>query len=655
MFDNGISITIFIVSGALILSTLFFMFQLVKEICTKERRFKTNGIKDVGAVFLSLTLIAGISYCLYRAPYALYSGTTWRMIYEFGPSTLIKAVQCLAVVIPLFYIYYLLTHFFAKEKDKPYFLIIILSIVSAMGNSLIIFIINQALNMIIGGESRSIGIDSGLYMYYLLGIALFTMCAMLVRKRLIAITNQVVYDKRVQIIEQLLNTPYDSFENIENGKIHAALNNDTETISGFVNALVNGLTGVITLVTCFIYLGTIDLIGMVFSVLVIGIGIGLFLYISSIAEKKFEQNRDVQNQFFKFINDMVDGFKELCINRIKRSEFSKDMEESCKKYRDTRIDGENLFVGVSVLGEILYIFVVGLVVFLFPILFPSIQNNTLRSYVLIYLYMGGIVNQEIYLVPGLMRVMVSWRRIIQFINEVTVEKSTSSPVGHVYEENIEIKVSNVKYQYKNDSGEQFSVGPISIDFQSGEIVFISGGNGSGKSTLAKLISGLYKPDEGEIALNGKKIEPEELGSYYTAIFSDFYLFDKMYGIEYKKKYDEIKKYLKILRIEDKVSIRDGFFSSVKLSTGQRKRLALLVSYLENKPIFLFDEWAADQDPEYRQFFYKVLLPELKARGKIVIAITHDDRYFKDADKHIKMETGQIVSLDIYSNEQKILA
>lgn len=98
--------------------------------------------------------------------------------------------------------------------------------------------------------------------------------------------------------------------------------------------------------------------------------------------------------------------------------------------------------------------------------------------------------------------------------------------------------------------------------------------------------------------------------------------------------------MEILRIDDKVQIADGAFSTLKLSTGQRKRLALLVSYLEERPVYLFDEWAADQDPEFRKFFYKTLLPELKARGKTVIAITHDDSYFNEADRLIKMEMGR---------------
>jgi len=624
-----------------------------KDILTKQRSFHTKGISDIGTILFSLVLIGGIFYCLYRAPIALYNGVTWEMIDEFGPSALIKGVVCLFIVIPLFYFYFMLTKFFVKEKyDRPYFMIIALSIVSALGNSMVIFILNQALNMALRNQSRWSAVDSGLYLYFMLGIALFTVSAMIVRKKLITITSEVVYDKRIEIIGKILKAPFDKFESLQDGKVHAALNNDTETVSGFVNQLVNGLTGVITLITCLIYLGTLNLLGMFFSILMIGLAVWLFLAVSGKARKKFERNRDIQNYFFRFINDMIKGFKELSINKNKRQEFEKDIQKSCRDYRDTRVDSEYTFVGASVLGEVLYICVIGIVVFVFPLMFPNIQHNTLQNYVLVYLYMGGIINTEIYLVPGITRVTVSWRRISDFIKQITFDEVISQQaVKATNNSSLEISLNNVRFTYKNENGEHFEVGPINCDLKSGEIIFISGGNGSGKSTLAKLITGLYGPDEGCITINGLSVDRETLGSYFAIIFSDFHLFDKMYGIDYEKKYDEINNYLEVLRIRDKVKLCDGVFSTVKLSTGQRKRLALLISYLEDRPAYLFDEWAADQDPEFREFFYKVLLPELKARGKTVIAITHDDRYFNEADKHIKMETGHIISYKINKTEE----
>lgn len=591
--------------------------------------------------------MGGIAYCLYHLPDAFLGGASWEMIEEMGPISLSVAVFSFSTVIPIFYLYFTFTNYFVSldPKEKPYYPIIILSIISGAGNSLVVYIINQALNRNMGYVNRSIAVETGLYIYFILGIVLFTISAMIVRKKLITMTNNIVYEKRLEIINKILKAPFYKFEALEEGKTYAALNNDTETISGIANMFVNCLTGIITMIACLIYLATLNFYAMAISVLVIVFAVFLFLNAGRKAEVFFEKNRDIQNTFFNLINDLIDGFKELYINRKKRGEFKDDIEGSCTIYRQTRVAAEFKFVGVQVMGEMLYIAVIGLVVFTFPLFFQNVQGNTLRNFVLVFLYMGGIVNQQVYLYPTLLRVLVSWRRINEFIKEISLlsaAKENAAPLENSSQKELLFQLKGIQYQYKNENSEKFTVGPLDLEFKSGEIVFFCGGNGSGKSTLAKLITGLYQPDEGEIVVNGEKTDLEALGSYFSTVFSDFHLFYKLYGINYQEKLEEIQKHLTVLRIQDKLQIKDGVFSTLKLSTGQRKRLALLISYLEDRPAYLFDEWAADQDPEFRKFFYKILLPELRLRGKIVIAITHDDRYFGEADKVIRMELGKIV-------------
>ncbi|HEX3043597.1 MAG TPA: cyclic peptide export ABC transporter [Bacillota bacterium] len=654
---DNLSLTIVCILGLFTLATLYFLAVAIIELVKGERKFSGNGFKGFIGFIFSLVVLAGIAYCVYRIPRVFFGGVSWLFIEEWGPVSLIAAVLSLAVSVPVFFFYFLFTKYFVKPNEKPFFPAIVLSIVSGLGNSLLIMVINDALNRNLSYSNRWVGIGSGLYLYFILGILLFTVSAMVVRKQLIALTNNLVCDKRIEIIQKILKAPYDKLQAVEEGKIQAVLNNDTEVISGFINTLVNGLTGLITMASCLIYLGTINVYGLLASVAIIGLAVGLFLSVSQTAEKFWEKSRDIQNIFFKFITDLVGGFKELYINPRKRNEFQGDMQQSCVDYRDTRMGGEYKFIGVSITGEMLFIAVIGVVVFTFSIIFPNIQGNTLRTYVLVYLYMGGIVNQEVYLIPGFIRVLISWRRINELIQELTLlqpEKEISSgpePQG----KQLTLELQNVSYQYKSENGGQFAVGPIRYRFCSGEICFITGGNGSGKSTLAKLITGIYRPDEGEILLNGQRLDSEALGTYFSTVFSDFYLFDKLYGIDYEVKREAIQQYLKVLRIDDKVEVSEGSLSTIKLSTGQRKRIALLISYLEDHQIFLFDEWAADQDPEFRKYFYQSLLPELKSRGKMVIAITHDDRYYNLADRVLKMELGQIVdsSQDVTLNKAEV--
>ena len=190
----------------------------------------------------------------------------------------------------------------------------------------------------------------------------------------------------------------------------------------------------------------------------------------------------------------------------------------------------------------------------------------------------------------------------------------------------------------------FRLGPLNLVFAPGQITFVVGGNGSGKSTLAKLASGLYRPETGFVTLNGEPIDHHNVEWFRhncSAIFTDFHLFEEYLGFDRPGIDDEVRHYLQELQLAHKVTVRDGRLSTVALSQGQRKRLALLTALLEDRPIYLFDEWAADQEPRFRDVFYTKIVPGLARRGKTVIVITHDDRYFHHADQIVKLNFGHV--------------
>ncbi|MFJ4657565.1 ATP-binding cassette domain-containing protein [Nocardia sp. NPDC088792] len=197
-----------------------------------------------------------------------------------------------------------------------------------------------------------------------------------------------------------------------------------------------------------------------------------------------------------------------------------------------------------------------------------------------------------------------------------------------------------------DDGTGFRLGPVDLVFEPGRATFIIGGNGSGKSTLAKLITGLYVPRTGQLVLNGEPIDHENIEWFRqntSAVFTDFYLFEDYLGFDAGVD-DKVRKYLEELQIAHKVTVQDGRLSTIDLSQGQRKRLALLTALLEDRQIYVFDEWAADQEPRFRDVFYRELLTELKQRGKTVIVITHDDRYFDCADQIVKLDFGRVAEV-----------
>jgi cyclic peptide transporter len=498
-----------------------------------------------------------------------------------------------------------------------------------------IFVVNAA----IAGNGN---FSTELLPYFVLGMLAFVCGQKLLRSRLIRMTNGIVYDKRMEVLSVVLNAPYANVEAMERGKIEACLNNDTETVSSFANRMVSVGTWSVTIIAGFTYLAALSLPGFLFSLAVVIAASGAFFGILRSANRLWEQTRDIQNVFFKFIHDLIYGFKELYLNRRKAFDFRDDMEQSCASYRDKRSQAEVKVANVVVIGDLLFASVIGTVVFAFPHLLPGIGNGELRSFVFVFLYMAGPLTSILNTLPDLFQARISWRRIRKFTEELSeIGGRTDLEPGSKEAAEVMLRLEQAVYEYSRGSEGSFSVGPIDYEFRSGELVFVIGGNGSGKSTLAKLVTGLYEPNAGRITLNGEPIGAGAIGDYVSTIFSDAYLFDRLYGIDFEAKAEEARHYLQVLGLQDKVAIEGGRFSTTRLSTGQRKRLALLVSYLDDKPICLFDEWAADQDPEYREYFYTALLPELRSKGKCVIVITHDDRYFGMADKLIKLEMGKI--------------
>jgi putative ATP-binding cassette transporter len=210
-----------------------------------------------------------------------------------------------------------------------------------------------------------------------------------------------------------------------------------------------------------------------------------------------------------------------------------------------------------------------------------------------------------------------------------------------------VELDQVSFTYQSEKTEEgaFTLGPITVDLRPGNLVFVIGGNGSGKSTFVKVLTGLYAPQSGTVRMAGTPITEsnrEWHREHFSVVFSDFHVFDRLFGIEDATASALAERYLALLQIDQKVSLHERRFSTVELSQGQRKRLALVTAYLEDRPIYVFDEWAADQDPQYKEIFYRTLLPDLRARGKLVIVITHDDRYFHLGDHVVKLEDGKVV-------------
>jgi len=636
--DNA-SFMIFSVSIALALITLLFSLGVIKDFIKGERKLSSFKMKNLYSMFLSTLFIGFIGYCLYSAPNVLFWNLPWDFVFVWAPSSFIPAIVTLWSAIVLFGIYFQMIFYFPKKNEKPFFPLIILSFVSGFGNAFILFTINEAV-------SRIRQIEVGLILYFFLGLLLYVIGQKLIKEKMIKMTHEVIFEKRVLLIENILNTSLDKLDSIGEGKVYAGLNNDTEMISRTPSIIIGVLTDTVTMICCFVYLGIINIFGLLISIAVIIMAAALFYFVGEAANGLLEESRDTQNVFFAFINDLVDGFKELSMNTKKSNQFRDDMVKSCDHYKTKRVAASLKFVNAGIVGDLLFTLVIATVAFVFPYIFTEIQTTTLSTYIFVFLYITTPINGVLRSIPEFFNLRVSWKRINEFIkhvSDVAEENQRKAPIEEM-EDEIKLKIKDVAYEYRSED-KIFRLGKVNLEVKSGEILFITGGNGSGKSTLAKILTGLYKPSEGRVFINNREVEMNEISEYYSHVFSDFHLFKKLYGVDCSNRQEEIQGLLELLQIEDKVEIKDGEFSTLKLSTGQRKRLALLVSYLEDKQIFIFDEWAADQDPEFRKYFYHNLIQDLRDRGKCVIVISHDDGYFHVADTLIKMEMGKIVKVD----------
>ena len=357
--------------------------------------------------------------------------------------------------------------------------------------------------------------------------------------------------------------------------------------------------------------------------------------------------RESKGVLFEHFRSLTEGMKDLMLHRGRRETFvEQDIRQAAESLRRHNLITTKQYLTTDSWTQVLFYGLIGVILLLFPRLL-SLSGESLTGYAFAMLYMIGPMWGLLGMVPTLSRGQVALEKIESLglaLDEGRREGGAERLVvsgSHC----VELSQALFAYESKGEDERPFNLGPLDLSIRSGELVFIIGGNGSGKSTFVKVLTGLYLPQQGQVKLDGETIVPATQDWYrqhFAAVFSDFYLFKKLLGLDPSLVASQADGWLKTLRISHKVTIQDGEYSTINLSQGQRKRLALVTAMLEDRPFYVFDEWAADQDPQYKDVFYGELLPELRARGKGVIVVTHDDRYFHVGDRVLKLDDGRIV-------------
>lgn len=462
---------------------------------------------------------------------------------------------------------------------------------------------------------------------------------------LINLSQKVIFDLRAQFIRQIMATPLRKLEEIRTHRIMTALTDD-------VASLANGLATVpilflqfSVLLGCLIYLAYLYIPLLIVTVIVIPLGIVCVQLFFKIGLKHFVRARKEQDMMFKHLRAVAEGVKLFKLHRGRREAFMTDLfTPTGLRYRQENVKANGIVIGGSSIGTTFFFITLGLFLFVAPRLI-SISPQVLTGYVLVFGFLMVPVGVITSLMSHIGRANVALRNIKSLGIELGGEDLAPLPLPGSNGHSPALQFENVTHAYTSeDQNAGFTLGPIDLSIEPGELVFVIGGNGSGKTTLAKVITGLYLPQTGHVRFNGQIVTERNQETYrehFTAVFSDFFLFENLLGLEHHSLDEQARDHLKQLRLDHKVTVTDGVLSTIDLSNGQRKRLALLTAYLEDRPVYVFDEWAADQDPIFKNFFYHHILPELKQRGKTVFVISHDDQYYGVADRLIKLDYGQI--------------
>ncbi|NMO17410.1 cyclic peptide export ABC transporter [Pyxidicoccus fallax] len=519
-------------------------------------------------------------------------------------------------------------------------LAVVLGVISGACSARLISLINEAL-------TREGPLERGLVLTFV-GVGLLAMVTRGVTQMLLTRLNVgTLYQLRMRLSRRILEAPLRGLERVGSARVMSALQEDALAINQGLAHLPTVVISAATTLGCLMYLAWLSgrvFVGMV-AVLVLGLSVyGLLQRRSRVFLQRARTQADL---LFQHFDALTRGIKELKLHRRRRGAFlTEHLEPAAGAIRRLFTRSADLGMLGQSWAFLLHFSLIGLLLFAFPA-WGEVDRRTLVGYTLVVLYLQAPLDTLLNLLHLLLRAGVAARHLEQMGLSLTEDGAEATPT-EVPEPRAfqKLELVGVTHAYhREDEDRPFTLGPIDLTLVPGECVFLVGGNGSGKTTLAKLLTGLYWPESGELRVDGRVMtdaDRDGYREYFSVVFSDFHLFEHLLGLGSTRLVARAEELLRRLRLERKVRIEGGRLSTTALSQGQRKRLALLTAYLEDRPIYVFDEWAADQDPVFKDVFYRELLPELKAAGKALVVISHDDRYFALADRVVRLESGRVV-------------
>jgi len=532
--------------------------------------------------------------------------------------------------------------FFLFHYSRRHLIFAILAgIVSGLINTVLLALISSALTGRYSGFAALIWIF--VLFCFMLGLTRTLSELLLVR-----LGQQAILKLRMSLSQQILAVPLRELERIGFPAIMAVLTEDIPTLALAINAVPVICINIAVVLACLVYLCWLSFKSFLVILVLTVLGTIIYQTLVGRAFAALTRARRAGDDLQKHFQTMTDGIKELKLHRSRQERFLSDvLLFTATAFRRDNTTGLSIYTAAASWGQVLVFLVIAVILFAFPHLNMA-APSVLTGYAFVILYMANPLQIILNTMPQFARANVSLKKMDELGLQLETHATErdlpwSGRDPQCWESIVFSKVTHAYHQEEED--QSFTLGPIDFSLKLGELIFVIGGNGSGKTTFAKLLTALYSPESGSIYLDGRPVLEKDKENYrqlFSCVFSDFHLSENLLGLEKIDLDNRANQFLAQLQLNGKVRVEDGTLSTTKLSHGQRKRLALLIAYLENRPIYLFDEWAADQDPAFKDIFYLKLLPELKSRGKTVVVITHDDRFFQMADRIVKLEDGQII-------------
>ncbi|ALU45433.1 cyclic peptide export ABC transporter [Pseudoalteromonas rubra] len=530
-----------------------------------------------------------------------------------------------------------------KIKKRTF---VLLGCISGLANALVLALINNV------AENISDIHKENHVFYYLVLFTLTVLIYGLTQQRLMTKAAKMVEKSidhmRVELFESVRHTELSTLEKIGKERIFNTLSKELQTISQSAQLFVIIGQSISLVFFTSLYIAYHSVMAFVVLSVLIMLGGSIHRLRANEIQRNMAQAFQSENQLIQRLSDLLDGFKEVKLSAPRADDLEHEFSLSSGKARRAQTVTKTLFATDFVLSQITFFAATGAMVFFVPVL-SDVYPEVVIKVTTASLFLIGPITSIVGGIPVFTTATEAAQNVLTLEADLKREQAESTVRRNTQVQSIdnfeELRLEGAYYQHNRKPGDRpFFVGPVDLTVKRGQITFITGGNGSGKTTFIRMLTGLYELQAGQIFLDGRAVrdaDRESFRSIFTSVFADFHLFKQLYGIKTTSQ-EDIDEWLTFLEMNAKVSVIDGEFSTIDLSSGQRKRLALLSTILENRPIYIFDEWAADQDPIFRRKFYEQVLPRLKARGNTVIAITHDDAYFHLADVHLKMVEGQLM-------------